>query len=261
MQRGPFSATEKAVAVGSVPLTLALAAPMPLAKPAAPGYSLPSCDNVHVTLSCPSPECWSAWVGVTKSHRWGSLDITAWRLDILGGGIGNFGCLGPTVEGQSPVWAGVGDSRGMPGTLSRYRAPSQGQKATRHCGSCTRKWMSLRWRSSTCPPLHWRKGRRTPTGTPGQVRAWDRSGPRIGQGSSEMSEASWNMVRHQPGWAHRTQAGIDPEKQAGLGNNSRASATIRGDWCPALGPRRQREPWGGSGGCGPSDGVGDAHCL
>ena len=43
---------------------------MLLAKPAAPGYSLPSRDNVHGTLSCPSPECWSARVGVTKSHRW-----------------------------------------------------------------------------------------------------------------------------------------------------------------------------------------------
>ena len=76
-----------------------------------------------------------------------------------------------------------------------------------------------------------------------------------------MSEASWNPVRHQPGWAHRTQAGIDPEKQAGFGNNSRASASISGDWRPALGPRRQQEPWGGSGGCGLSEGVSDTHCL
>ena len=159
------------------------------------------------------------------------------------------------------MWAGVGDSGGMPGSLSRGPAPSQGQKAARRCGSCTRKWTNPRWRSSTCPPLRWRKGRRTPTGTRGQVRAWDRSRPRRGQGSLEMSEASWNPVRHQPGWAHRTQAGIDPEKQAGFGNNSRASATISGDWRPALGPRRKQEPWGGSRGCGPSEGASDTHCL
>ena len=63
--------------------------------------------------------------GCNQVPQMGSLDVTAWRLDILGGGIGSFGCLGPTVVEQSPVWAGVGGSGGMPGTLSRsfYKRP------------------------------------------------------------------------------------------------------------------------------------------
>lgn len=67
--------------------------------------------------------------------------------------------------------------------------------------------------------------------------------PRTGEGPGQMrvaewwSEASQSTVRHQAGWAPRTQAGM--EKQSGLRSNSRASATLSGDQCPPSGPRRQ----------------------
>lgn len=43
----------------------------------------------------------------------------------------------------------------------------------------------------------------------------------------------------------------DPEKQAKLGNNGRASTTLSGDRLPASGSRRQKELGGDGEGCGP----------
>lgn len=47
----------------------------------------------------------------------------------------------------------------------------------------------------------------------------------------------------------------DPEKQAELGNNGRASTTLGGDQLPASGPRRQKELGGDGEGCGPHPGT------
>lgn len=151
------------------------------------------------------------------------------------------GVLAPPWWSKSCVGRSQGQRR-MPGTLSR--GPALRVRELQTLRILYEEVGESRWRSSTCLPCAGER-KRTPTGTPGQVRAWDRSGPRRGQGSLEMSEASWNPVRHQPGWAHRTQAGTDPEKQAGFGNNlAGPSATISGDWRLPWEPRGRQSALG-----------------
>lgn len=64
------------------------------------------------------------------------------------------------------MWAGVRDSGGMPGTSAGARAPSQGQKAARRSRILYEEVDESEVEIIHVSPLRWRKGRRTPTGTP-----------------------------------------------------------------------------------------------
>lgn len=215
-------------------LTLALAAPVPLA---APGYSLFLVTVFTAPFLAPAPN--AGLLGeCDQVPQMGSLDVTAWKADVLGGSIGSLEVLAPPWWSKVLVWAVSGGQRRDAWHPQQGPGPPRVRRLQDVMDPVRRSGRSEVETVHASPPLALEE-RKTDLPYPRQVRAWDRSGPRRGQGSLETPEASWNPVRHQPGWAHRPRQGQTQRSRLGSGTTAGPAPTISGDWRPALGPRRR----------------------